>query len=91
MRSKKKVSKADPVVQAGKVKIPTSTILAVIAAITGLGGTAAGQVQVNDLKGQVEQLQQVRVDIAEIKTDIGWIKKLLSEGGQQSPDSQRAP
>lgn len=71
MNSKKKRTskKADPVVQAGGTKIPTSTILAVVTAVfTGIGSLWAGQTHDEGLE----------VKVAKIEKDVEWIKMALS-------------
>lgn len=72
-----KKSKSDTSAQIGKVKLPTSFVVAVITAImAGVGGTAAGQIQKNDL---IKEREDLAISIAKLQTDVEWIKKRLSQ------------
>lgn len=91
MRSKKKPSK-DPVLQAGQTKIPAKWLAAVIISVVGgLGGTAAGQFQNSEQQKKIDQLEQARMDIVEMKNDIRWIKDYLSADGLTRSEAQRSP
>lgn len=90
MNSKKKRAskKADPVVEAGGAKIPTSTIIAVVTAVfTGLGSLVAGQTHDRGLE----------VQVAKIEKDVEWIKwrlsadEILQSGLRSQPSTPYSP
>jgi uncharacterized protein HemX len=91
-RAKKTSSAPESAIQAGKVKIPTSFVVAVIGAlVTGVGGVAAGQYKDVAMENEIAELRKAQNDITELKTDVKWIKAYLSGGVPPSPDSPTEP
>lgn len=90
MQRKKKASK-EVQAQIGPVKIPLKFVAGILAVlgIGGGGGALAGQTMA--AQKHADEMQQLQIDMAEVKNDLKWIKQTLSAGDRLQSERQQEP